>query len=162
MTTQIKPTAVKQLKRTGFSESQIKRSLHELPLYREDNEERVHSTVDAAMTGALLGAIIGAIVGIIAGYAIPIFSQTVPATQAIVWGSIWRSGLIGMAVGASFFSLFGFLLGQGISEDDESLSQSLMGSDAVVVSVQTSTSNHTDAAKILQMWHERTVENVPI
>ncbi|MEZ4615958.1 MAG: hypothetical protein R2867_10715 [Caldilineaceae bacterium] len=47
--------AVKQLKRTGFSESQIKLDpLHELPLYREDNEERVHSTVDAAMTGALL------------------------------------------------------------------------------------------------------------
>ncbi|MCB0086217.1 MAG: hypothetical protein KDE47_34990 [Caldilineaceae bacterium] len=153
--------AIAELRNSGFADSQIKIDpLGDLPLYQKDDEERAHSAVDAVLTGAIFGALIGVVIGLIAGYLIPVFTWETP-TNAFIISFMIRSGLIGMAVVASFFSFFGFLLGRGIAEDDASLTRSFAGEDVVVVSVQTTAANHTNAAKILHMWHERQVEHVP-
>lgn len=153
--------AVGELQNSGFAKSQIHIDpLGNLSLDPNDQEERAHSTVDATLTGAFLGGVIGLLVGLAAGYVIPLFTELGGADEFALWYLI-RSGLIGLAVGASFFSLFGFLLGRGAAEDDASVIRALDGDEVVVVSVQTTNANHTNAAKILHMWHERQVESIP-
>ncbi|MEZ4865008.1 MAG: DUF2383 domain-containing protein [Caldilineaceae bacterium] len=155
--------AVEELSGSGFTDKQIMVTpIHQITQYQADAEERVHSTVDATLVGALIGAVLGALFGLFAGYISPGMSPVAVLPQtAPLWASTLFSGAIGLLVGGSFGSLFGFLLGRGIAEDDASLVRYRPGQDAIVVSVQTTKDNHTRAAQILQMWHQREVGNVP-
>lgn len=154
--------AIEQLKGSGFVEDTIEViPLHQIAQYGPDAEERVHSTVDATLVGALFVGVIGLLLGLLIGYWRPLYDPAVAEVEPVLWGSILGSGLIGALVGASFGSFFGFLLGQGVAEDDASLSEGKNGADATVVSVKTTQVNHREAADILHMRHQRELENAP-
>lgn len=154
--------AVEQLKSSGFAENQIKVTpVQQLGLYADDDEERVHSTIDTMLAGTLFVAVIGAVLGLIAGFIRPLFDPAFPATPVDVWTSALGSSFVGALIGASFGSLFGVLLGQGVSEDDASVARRITQQDAVIVSVETTDGNYSNAAEILHVWHQREVEKVP-
>jgi uncharacterized protein (TIGR02284 family) len=154
--------AVHQLVDSGFAESRIEVTpLRQTVLYQGDPEERVQFTTDAALVGGLLLGVLGAAIGLFAGYAIPHAVPEVPDTESQYWFSTLVWGLQGAAVGVFFGGVFGFLLGRGQSEDDAALVRAMSNADAVVVSVRTTTESHTDAARILEIRHQRELETVP-
>jgi uncharacterized protein (TIGR02284 family) len=154
--------AVEALVDAGLNEKHIEVTpLNEIVMYQDDSEEPTRSTVDATLVGGLTGVVFGILAGLLIGYAVPLFVRTVPVSQTTLVSSLLIWGLIGAVVGASFGSFFGLLLGRGLSEDDAFLIQATPELDAIVVCVQTTEETRTDAARILQMRHQRELESVP-
>lgn len=154
--------AVKQLAGTGFSENQIQTiPLSQITLYADETEERANSTLDTTFTGAVLGGAIGLILGLVIGIIRGLFDPAFDNSSGLFVFSLLRGMVVWTLIIGSFGSLFGFLLGQGVAEDDAEFSAKDLNENATVVSVQTSENNHIEATEILHIWHERRVEEVP-
>ncbi|MFN8445912.1 MAG: hypothetical protein U0175_34295 [Caldilineaceae bacterium] len=155
--------AVGQLKAAGFPETQLTVTpFREITEDTEDTEERSRSAVDATLAGATIGAVVGLIFGVAVNYATQIWSPTGQSFSFILWGALLLSGALGILVGGGFGSFFGFLLARGLYEEDKTVADSIPDLNSVVVSAHTTESNYNTAAKILQMWHQREVENMSV
>lgn len=155
--------ALNQLNAAGFPDEQvIVTPFREITEDTADTEQRSRSAVDATLTGAVIGAVVGLIFGVAVNYATQIWSPTGQSFSFILWGALLLSAALGILVGAGFGSFFGFLLARGLYEEDKTVTESIPDLNSVVVSAHTTESNYNTAAKILQMWNQREVENVSI
>lgn len=153
--------AVTQLKGHGIPERQIEVTpLPQLSTDQYDAEERDNSLADAVLVGGLLVGAFGAIMSLALTFWRPLLFF-VPPTAELAWLNPVGSILVGTFIGAFFGGLFAFLIGKSLAEEDVTLVEPLSDDNTVVVSVQTTAENHTDAAKVLQMWHQRRVEEIP-
>jgi len=127
----------------------------------EEAVPQVRPSIDATIVAALAGAAIGLIFGLALGFVTPLFDPCVLSADSQLWESVLRSALIWLLIGGVYGSIFGILIGRGLSEEDTSITRHIPPREVMVVSVNTADQDRADAVDILRVRHERQLERMP-
>jgi hypothetical protein len=106
--------AIEQLKRSGFSDSQIGVALKDRSRQQELIEGTGTEAAEGAATGAIGGGVLGGVIGLLAG----VGALAIPGVGPIIAGGTLASTLAGAGIGAAAGGLLGALVGMGIPEED--------------------------------------------
>jgi uncharacterized protein (TIGR02284 family) len=107
--------AVESLQAVGFSSEQIGLLANETVLEQTVGQDDKQTTREGAAAGALGGSVVGGIVGLAAAIG------TLVGFPVVLAGSVLTAigaAVLGVGAGASIGSIFGALLGWGVSEED--------------------------------------------
>ena len=148
--------AIQELEQAGFSRDRISQEQikPQVKPFQERKTERARSANNATLTGALIGAVIGLALGIGYGFMRINFDPQV-AMADVGWGSIVTSGLVGLAVAASFGSFFGFFVGRNAVEEDQYIYKESLEEGSTLVFVSAPAADVDNAADLMRVQHQQ-------
>lgn len=145
------PTVVAQLAAGGIAADQIQATpVTQVGAYT------CHCQRQRLLESSSAGGVLGAVAGLLLS-AVVTLPLLVSGTMALSLSGLLLPILLGILIGAGGGSIFGFLIGQGITEDDAYFYQSTMQNGGMIVAVQTANGQTTAIRQILhrQRDHER-------
>lgn len=108
--------------------------------------------LESSSTGGVLGALAGLLLSVVV-----MASMQLSGTMSLALSGLLLPILLGIVIGTGGGAIFGFLIGQGITEDDAYFYQSTVQNSGMIVAVQTANAQTTAVRQILhrQRDHER-------
>lgn len=160
-------TATDALQQAGFANDKIEVvDIGQVSsLYQGDGRAVSEAVISGAFGGAIWGSIIGAVAGIFA-FIVPAMGELMGNTATQTWAYISLAGLV---IGTLFGAILGFLIGQGVSEEDTYLYDDSIRYGVSLLRLYTSEQRAAEAAHILhqvnaaarvrsQEWQQRHAE----
>jgi uncharacterized protein (TIGR02271 family) len=139
--------AIRDLKDSGFDESQIGLLMQDREIQRELADTTGTKVSEAATTGAIGGGVAGGLLGLLAG----VGALAIPGIGPIVAGGALASTLAGAGIGAAAGGLLGALVGMGVPEEDARYFEEGVRSGGILVTVHAGT-RAQQAREILRSW----------
>jgi hypothetical protein len=147
--------AVERLQRAGYREQDI--IVHPIDegvvVYRQDDREQGRSTRGAVGTAAVMLAVLFAVIAALANLVRSATSEE--GLPLVASWEFWLPVVGALVVGALFGTVFGLLLGRGVSEEDASLYEQSLKPGNVLVFVWTTAEDEAKVDRILKLEHER-------
>jgi uncharacterized protein (TIGR02271 family) len=123
--------AIRDLKATGFSDSQIGVLMQDRAEERRLATDTGTKAGEGAVAGAVGGGMVGGVVGLLAG----VGALAIPGIGPIIAGGALASTLAGAGIGAAAGGLIGALIGMGIPEEDARYYETGLREGGILVTV---------------------------